>query len=197
MKNHLTWRYRRFIENSRVLRASIKTQRNLQFIEQVSLRASIKLTRRLNRKTTVLRARIKTQTTLMPTSLLELVQEFDQRMGADSQIVSVEDTVSIFATLLQHHRYVQHKQKTQQSQTIIIQPKKEQEASNTKPTPKNLPRKSKKQIRKEEEESKKNDELLNLLRLWQTQQTPPPNYNSCQNQQITPGPAPKAAARHH
>jgi len=133
----------------------------------------------------------------MPTSLLELVQEFDQRMGADSHIVSVEDTVSIFATLLQHHRYVQHKQKTQQSQTIIVQPKKEQETSNTKPTPKHLPRKSKKQIRKEEEESKKNDELLNLLRLWQTQQTPPPNYNSCQNQQITPGPAPKAVAHHH
>ena len=132
----------------------------------------------------------------MPTSLLEVVQEFDQRMGADSHIVSIEDTVSIFATLLQHHRYVQHKQKAQQSQPII-QPKKEQEVANAKPTPKNLPRKSKKQIRKEEEESKKNDELLSLLRLWQTQQTPPPNYNSCQNQQSTPGPAPKAAAHHH
>ena len=50
MKNHLAWSYRRFIEDSRVLRASIKTQRKLQFIEQVSLRASIKLTRRFNRK---------------------------------------------------------------------------------------------------------------------------------------------------
>ena len=179
------------------MRASIKTQRNLQFIEQSEFESKHQTHEKTQHKTTVLRARIKTQTTLMPTSLLELVQEFDQRMGADSHIVSVEDTVSIFATLLQHHRYVQHKQKTQQAQTIIVQPKEEQEASHTKSTPKHLPRKSKKQIRKEEEESKKNDELLNLLRLWQTQQTPPPNYNSCQNQQITPGPAPKAVAHHN
>jgi len=138
----------------------------------------------------------------MPTSLLDIVQEFDQRMGADSHIVSIEDTVSIFATLLQHHRYVQHKQKSQQLQNNAQKVEKEstkieKQTTIHQNTPKQPSRKSKKQIRKEEEESKKNEELLKLLRQWQIQQTPPPHYNSCQNQQITQGQTPEAEVRHH